>query len=577
MKLISLILILSLPILLTNECFLLSQPKREVRAVWLTTNFQLDWPPSHTYNPEIQKQKLIEILDNLKSKNFNTIYFQVRSQGSVMYKSNLEPWSPYLTGTLGKAPSYDPLEFLIKEARKKFFEVHAWINVFPVKSGDAKIPISDPPHIMLARPEWIRIHRENNQNVYWLDPGLPEVRDYIKNICIELTKNYDIDGIHLDYIRYPGKSFNDTLTFRMYGGGRTLDDFRRESINQLITEIYDTVTFIKPHVKVGSAPIGIYENISDAKGLEGKNALFQDSREWLRSKKHDYMVPQIYWDIQNNPKFESLVHDWTKNNYGRHIIAGIGAYNDDVFKELEEQINITRKYNAAGQSFFRYENIKDTKFNSYKYLANIPPMNWKDSIPPKAPYLLSGKNLKGKLGLVELVWGIPEQAEDGDTAKYYNIYKGLTKNINRNSPRYLYTFSNTYYFYDFISKPVQTEFYYQVTSLDKLHNESIEATEIIKVKLENLIEALSDAFPVIKVAISFNKNLLTCFIELTHADKGKIELCDDQGVLIKKIYEGKFSPGLNSIQFEIPQLRKKKFELKIYFSDRIEKIDFELN
>lgn len=576
MKKLTIIILFLIVFFIDVTNILFSQPKREIRSVWLTTNYQLDWPSRQNYDSEIQKRELIEILDNLKSKNFNTVYFQVRSQGSVMYKSDIEPWSPFLTGSIGKSPNYDPLDFLIKEARNRNFEVHAWLNVFLIKTGDLKLQFSNPPHIIFTRPEWIRLYREKDQNTYWLDPGLPEVRDYIKHICIEIVKNYDIDGIHLDYIRYPGPDFDDSLAYNLFGSGKNLEDFRRENINKLIEEIYDTLNSIKPHIKIGSAPLGIYENLIDATGLEAKKSVFQDSREWLRRKKHDYIAPQIYWDLQHNPKFETLVRDWTKNSFNRQIVIGIGAYNENVLREIEDQIEITRKYNSAGQSFFRYENIKNLNFNSYKFLANIPPMKWKDSISPNPPFLLSGRNLKNKLGLVELVWGIPEPAQDGDTARYYNIYRSLNKNINRNSPLHLYAFSNTYYFYDFIRKPEQTEYFYQVSSLDKLHNESEDATEIIKVKLDNLVETLSDAYPVDIVSISVDKNLITLLIELKKSNIGKIELFDLEGNLFQKIYDGNFESGLNYIQFEVPKTSKKRFELKIFLRERIESIRFSL-
>lgn len=552
-----------------------SQSKREVRAVWITTNYQLDWPPK-TFNPEIQKKSLIEILDSLKAKNFNTIYFQVRSQGSVFYKSKYEPWSSYLTGKLGQEPSFDPLNFIIKEAHKRNLEVHAWLNMINIKSGDEPIPFSEPMHIALLRPDWIKKYNERNSVSYWLDPGFPEVREYLKNICIEIAENYDVDGIHLDYIRYPGIDFDDSLAYEMYGQKKPLADFRRDNINSLVASIYDTLTALKPMIKLGSAPIGIYENLIDARGLEARNTLFQDSREWLKRKKHDYIVPQIYWDINNNPKFEVLVDDWTKNNFGRHIIIGIGAYNPSVEKEIEQQIQITRKYNSAGQSFFRYENIRLKRFDAYKYIANIPPMKWKDSIPPNSPYLLSGRNLEGKLGLIELVWGIPLPASDGDTAKYYNIYRSTHSRIDRENPAFILASTQNYYYYDFIRRPSQLEYYYQVSSFDKGHNESLSASEIVKVELKNLKEILQTAYAVDKVAFRVENQIGNLLIETKNYKNVFVALYDKNGKKIKDLYSGRINTGVNFLQFEVPKLRLKEFILKIFLPERTEIIKFRL-
>lgn len=567
------LIILSLFLFLTVQAF--TQPKREVRAVWVTTNHQLDWPPK-TFNPEIQKKSLVEIMDSVRAKNLNTIYFQVRSQGSVLYKSKYEPWSPYLTGKLGQEPSFDPLDFIIKEAHKRNIEVHAWLNMINVKSSDSPIPFTEPLHIALLRPDWVRKYNEANSVSYWLDPGFPEVRDYLKNICVEIAENYDVDGIHLDYIRYPGIDFDDSLSYEMYGKKKSLADFRRENINSLIASIYDTLNFIKPKIKVGSAPIGIYQNLSDARGLEGKISLFQDSREWLKRKKHDYIVPQIYWDTKSNPKFEVLVDDWTKNDFGRQIVIGIGAYNPSIEKEIEEQIEITRKYNSAGQSFFRYENIKTKRFKAYKYPANIPPMRWKDSIPPNPPYLLSGRNLDGKLGLIELVWGIPLPAFDGDTANYYNIYRSTNPMIDRENPAYILTTTQNYYYYDFIRRPTQLEFYYQVTSFDRMHNESKSGTEIVKVELTNLKEILKPSYAVDKVAFRVEKQVGNLLIETNGAKNVFVVLYDKSGNKIKDLYSGKIKTGINFLEFEIPQLSLKEFTLKVFLPDKIEKVNFRL-
>lgn len=562
-------------LLIVSAFSIFAQPKHEVRAVWIATNHQLDWPPKST-NPDIQKNALIKILDNLKSKNFNTIYFQVRSQGTVLYKSEIEPWSSYLTGKLGSSPSYDPLEFVLEEAHKRNFEVHAWINVLNIKSGDFPIPITNPIHITLVQPNWIKKYFDGTTNSYWLDPGFPEVREYIRNICIELVRNYDIDGIHLDYIRYPGKNFDDSLSYSLYGQGKSIEDFRTENITKLVSEIYDSLTIIKPSIKIGSAPIGIYENLSEARGWEGKNDVFQDSREWLKLGKQDYLTPQIYWDIESNPKFDILARDWIRNNFNRQIIIGLGAYNPSVQKQLEQQIQLTREFGANGQSFFRYEHIKNKWFNAYKFPAIIPPMKWKDSIPPEPPFLLSGRNYPDRLGLVELVWGIPGKAVDGDTAKYYLIYRNTDNQINREDPKHILSLTKNYYYYDFIRKPSQFEYFYQVTSLDKNFNESTSATEIIKVELTNLKNILTENYAKRISAISFSKDKINLLIEIPEKQFVNIKLMSKDDEVLSNVYEGEMKNGLNFIELKLPKIKEKKFVIKIMYSDLIERISFSL-
>lgn len=570
-------LIFALLILFLNVSLLDSQPKQEVRAVWLTTNLQLDWPP-RTLNQELQKKALLDILDDLKQKKFNTIYFQVRSQGSVMFKSLLEPWSQYLTGVLGGEPDYDPLKFILEEAHKRNFELHAWVNMIRCKTGEQFPQSSNPPHIMNRNPDWVKRSAESNVVSFWLDPGLPEVREYLKNISIELTRNYDIDGIQFDFIRYPGNNFDDSYSYSLFGNGMNISDWRRENINSLISEIYDTLTAIKPMLKVGSAPIGIYENLSGARGWEGKNSVFQDSREWLRRGKQDYLAPQIYWDLENNPRFDVLINDWIINNNGRQIIAGIGAYERNVFQQLDKLISVSRAYNSNGQSFFRYENISEKKFDGYSTLSNIPPMRWKDNILPNAPYELSAKNLPGRLGLIEMVWGIPLSATDGDTSKYYNIYKSDDNFIDRNNSKYLSNFSNRYYFYDNLNRPSQLEYYYQVSALDKGNNESLDATEIVKVELLNLKNILRHVYP---VSLSFLKpqkidDKIFFSVDLVKSGSLKIDLKSESGKLIKPIFDGYVKVGQNIFYIDSKDLKSQKVKLGVKSGEYSEEIVFSL-
>jgi len=203
-------------------------------------------------------------------------------------------------------------------------------------------------------------------------------------------------------------------------------------------------------------------------------------------------------------------------------------------------------------------------------------MKWKDSIPPNPPYLLSGRNLEGKLGLIELVWGIPLPASDNDTAKYYNIYKSISPKINRENPASILTSTQNYYYYDFIRRPSQLEYYYQVSSFDKGHNESISGSEIIKVELKNLKDILKTSYAVDKVAFRAENQTGNLLIESGSINDILVVLFDKSGNKIKELYSGKIKTGMNLLEFELPKLRLKEFSLKIFFPDRTETINFRL-
>lgn len=351
--------------LLTSLFFLFhsinfSQKNQEIRAVWIATNHRLDWPPP-TFDIEVQKKSLIEIFDSIKSKNLNTIYFQVRSNGTVLFNSSFEPCSFYIDGK-GNLP-YDPLQFAIQEAHKRGIEIHAWLNVVQVFAGGELDILNNPDHIVKRKPDWIIEYQENEMKSYWLNPAIPEVREYISDLIKELVKNYNVDGIHLDYIRYPGRNFNDDSLFNIYGKGLSKDNWRRKNITDLIELINKKIKSVKPYVKLGATPIGIYKNHSGMSGWEGYNDVYQDAREWLKRGLLDYIVPQVYWSIENN--FEVITREWVNNSFGKNVIIGIGAFKDDIKSKIEKMIEYTRTIGAQGFAIFRYSSIKDYKFQNF--------------------------------------------------------------------------------------------------------------------------------------------------------------------------------------------------------------------
>ncbi len=449
---------------------MVSPPKAEVRAVWITTASSLDWPQT-TVKTE-QQSSLRKMVNDLQAAHFNTIFFQVRARGDSYYKSKYEPWAENLTGTLGKDPGWDPLAFLLTEAHSAGMEVHAWFNVYKIL-GPRPVAYTSPQHPSRVYPQWtVRYEGES-----WFDPGSPEIRSYLLSVSLDLVRTYNIDGMHFDFIRYPGRDFPDMDTYRKYGNGRDREDWRRANIDRFVSEFYDSATAIKPMLKVGSAPIGIYSGVKDGDALGGYYGMYQDSQGWLRKKKHDYLAPQVYWNIgstQGDPDFSLLTKQWQQASTGRHIYVGIGAYKDAVLREIPSEIDTTRFYEAAGQAYFRYGSIKNFAVfgGRYNTLANIPPMPWKDSIPPLAPKALAVTEIAPNV--FHLEWISPAPAKDGDTALYYNIYRSNTPTLSTMDVRGLIaiTPNSDTHFIDTLKNLHGTRYYYAVTAFDKGNNES---------------------------------------------------------------------------------------------------------
>ncbi|MDD2476718.1 MAG: family 10 glycosylhydrolase [Dysgonamonadaceae bacterium] len=231
------LILFSIPQVFAND-----PPATEVRAVWLTTNYGLDWPKNRT-DIDIQKKELISILDDLKKYNFNTILFQVRARGEVLYRSVIEPMSSFIaTPTYGQE-SFDPLAFAIEECHKRGLACHAWIVTYPLGSNRHVQDLGNQS--VIRKNPSIAVKYKNG---WFLDPGNPQTDDYLLSIVNEVVTNYDVDGVHFDYIRYPDQStrFPDRTTFNKYGKGKTIANWRRENINRFVTKMYDSVKKIKP-------------------------------------------------------------------------------------------------------------------------------------------------------------------------------------------------------------------------------------------------------------------------------------------------------------------------------------------
>lgn len=379
-----------------------AESKYEVRATWLTTLGGMDWPTQKATSPagiKRQKEELCKILDQLKAAHFNTILFQTRLRGDVIYPSKYEGFAECLAGRTGKSPGYDALEFAIQECHKRGLAFHAWIVTIPI-GNQRQIKLLGKNSVVKKQPSLCKKFNGS----WFLDPSNPRTANYLSNIVKEIVTRYDVDGIHLDYIRYPehGKRFPDQREFKKYGKGKTLNQWRRENITRIVRRIYTDVKSLKPWVIVSSSPVGKYNDTQRYRSL-GWNAfqeVHQDAQGWLKEGIHDALFPMMYF--QGN-HFYPFALDWQENSNDRWIVPGLGIYFLDPHEgnwkldEIIRQIYFTRNYHLEGQAYFRNKfllnNTKgiwdELKLSFYTHPAVTPALSWIDSIAPAAPSFVS--------------------------------------------------------------------------------------------------------------------------------------------------------------------------------------------
>jgi len=358
--------------------------KEEMRGLWVASVVNIDYPSKPTADPEILKKEALEILDNAKNTGLNAVFLQVRPTADAFYKSKYFPWSKFLTGTQGKAPdkNFDPLAFWIEEAHTRGIELHAWINPYRITkktASEAKPTINSLHYSHPARknPEWVVQYKDGN---LYFDPGIPAVRKLIVDSIMELVENYDIDGIHFDDYFYPGRDFNDSKTYAAYGKGfKNIGDWRRNNVNQLVSEVYDAIKSTDRDVRFGISPFGIWANKknnslgSDTNGLETYYDHFADARKWVKDGIVDYICPQLYWNIGYKVADYSKLLTWWKDvvsGTSVDLYIGHAAYKaGDQDKtspwhgvaEIERQLLLNRQYpEVKGSLFFNYTSLANS-------------------------------------------------------------------------------------------------------------------------------------------------------------------------------------------------------------------------
>lgn len=442
-------------------------PKYEVRAVWLTTIGGIDWPHSYAQSErsaEKQKEELRAILDRLQKANINTILLQTRIRATTIYPSQYEPWDGCLSGFPGKSPGYDALQFAIDECHKRGMEVHAWVVTIPVGKWNSY-------GCRQLRKRFPRLIKRIDQDGY-MDPEATQTGCYLAEMCREIVQRYDVDGIHLDYIRYP-----ETWKFRI---GK---DQARGNITRIVEKIHQAVKKEKPWVKMSCSPIGKFDDLSRywSHGWNAYTKVAQDAQAWLKDGLMDELFPMMYF---RGDQFFPFAIDWKEHSYGKIIAPGLGIYFldpkegkwniSDITSELYHLRNI-----GEGHAFFRNKFLLDNHQGVYdfvtahfnRYPALVPPMTWESNKRPQQPVTL---RIEENEGTTTLRWDNSLQYEDGTAIKtpsiYNNVYASKEYPVDVHDARNLILTRTTRR--QLTTRTGNTPTYYAVTTTDGFGNES---------------------------------------------------------------------------------------------------------
>lgn len=464
-------------------------PKREFRAAWIATVSNIDWPSKQGLPAVQQQQELIARLDALRAMGCNAVMLQVRPAADALYASPYEPWSRFLSGRQGQQPfpAYDPLSFAIEEAHKRNMELHAWFNPFRALTDSKKNP-NPRNHVTFTHPDWIISYGGKS----YINPGIPEAREYVISVIMDVVKRYDVDGIHLDDYFYPyriaGLEFGDQQSFQRFKEEfDNKDDWRRNNVSTFVATLYNNIKGLKSYVKFGISPFGVWRNAS--KDPEGSNTrggqtcyddLYSDIILWQKNGWVDYTLPQLYWEHGHRAaSFEVLLPWWENHSYKRHMYFGLGVYRmaeskagiwqgpGEIIRQIRE---IREKSQNPGMVFYSASSfdkigpaLKDSLARSInRYYALPPLMPWLDKKAPEAPVLrTAGRKIQ---------WdAVPVGIQDRITYAVYRFKQGEKQDLE--DPEHLVSLqSHTEYTES--SGSGHDSYLYVVTALDRLWNES---------------------------------------------------------------------------------------------------------
>lgn len=458
-------------------------PKHEVRAAWIAAVYGLDWPRTRATSPASiarQKAELTEILDCLKEAHFNTVLFQTRTRGDVLYNSDIEPYNSILTGQTGGKPGYDPLAFAIEECHKRGMECHAWMVTIPL--GNRRHATSlGKESVIKKRPEICVPYKQE----YFLNPGHPQTKEYLMSLVREVVERYDVDGVHFDYLRYPENAprFPDSKEYRKYGQGRSLNQWRRDNLTEIVRYIYREVKRLKPWVKVSTCPVGKYSDLTrySSRGWNALHTVCQDVAGWLGEGIQDQIYPMMYF---RGNHFYPFALDWKEMAGERHVIPGLGIYflhpneGNWTTDEVERQMHFIRQQGLTGEAHYRVQYLTENtqgltdllEREFYTAPALQPAMPWIDSVPPTRPQEVRAEPLAE--GYWKISWN-PATDNDSRNKPTYVIYGSDSYPVDTGDPDNILAqrIEGTEYLYAPLL-PWKAKRYFAVTAMDRCGNES---------------------------------------------------------------------------------------------------------
>ncbi len=489
---LSLLLIVILPIAAQMA------PKRDFRGVWI-----------HTLNNDYKGMNEIRFreyitgqLDLFRDAGINAVLFQVRPEADALYNSSYEPWSRFLTGTQGEDPGYDPMAIMIEECHRRFMEFHAWVNPYRAQlNTSTRLAAKHPYH---RHPEWFFQY----DNKLFFNPGIPECRTYINLVIADIVQRYDVDGIHMDDYFYPypvsGQTIPDEKEYAEHGQpkGLGIGDWRRYNVNMLVQEVQETIHTIKPFVKFGISPFGIYRNAknapdgfgSDTNGLQNYDELYADILLWLRYGWVDYIIPQLYWEIgHKSADYETLVKWWANCSYNRHLFIGqdvdrsakaTDPVNPSINQFPRKMMLAQSQPTIGGNCFWSGKVLLENPGNVFTLLERyyyrtpaLPPVYPEASA--KAEKVKSLKAVWTEDGYI-LLWNSPKLKRLWDVPRFYCIYR-FTKDekINLNDPSKIVARTrNVYYKLPYVNG--SSSFKYVVTTINRFNSESAASSKTVK-------------------------------------------------------------------------------------------------
>ncbi|OJF12676.1 glycoside hydrolase family 10 protein [Couchioplanes caeruleus] len=424
---------------------------RELRGMWLTTVMNIDWPSRPGLGEAEVRAEYLRWLDLAVAQRHNAIFVHVRPSGDAFWPSAYAPWSEWLTGKRdGRSPGWDPMAFMVAEAHARNLEFHAWFNPYRGTQPGPGGPGADfaklaPNHPLLKHRDWAIAYPDGERARLYFDPGNPAARKFVEDAMLEAVEKYDVDGVHFDDFFYPypeggGNTFRDDASFAQRSDkSMSRAEWRRQNVNTLVREMSERIKQLKPWVKFGISPFGIWRNKttdpegSDSRGLQSYDTIYADTRTWVRERWLDYVVPQLYWAIGfDKADYAKILPWWTEVVEGTGVQLYIGQADYRVGEkgpwrepgQLERQLALNDTYGVHGSVHFSAKQVRAdrlgavTRYRTRHYAtpALLPAMDRLSARPPAAPRVTAVRRANG-------VTAVEWQAGGGSEPVSWALYR----------------------------------------------------------------------------------------------------------------------------------------------------------